>query len=59
MSRKSRKTNTDVQKTFMKPITVGYVRLSVSKKENNHSIENKKLIIMGRTAENDYFSFLR
>ena len=45
MSRKSRKTNTDVQKTFMKPITVGYVRLSVSKKENNHSIENQKLII--------------
>ena len=40
MSRKSRKTNTDVQKTFMKPITV----------------DNR---IMGRTAENDYFSFLR
>lgn len=45
MSRKSRKANTDIQKTFMKPVTVGYVRLSVSKKENNHSIENQKLII--------------
>ncbi len=45
MSRKSRKTNTDVQKTFIEPVTVGYVRLSVSKKENNHSIENQKLII--------------
>ena len=45
MSRKNRKANIDVQKTFMKPVTVGYVRLSVSKKENNHSIENQKLII--------------
>ena len=45
MSRKSRKANTDIQKTFMKPVTVGYVRLSVSKEESNHSIENQKLII--------------
>lgn len=45
MSRKSRKANTDVQKTSIESVTVGYVRLSVSKEESNHSIENQKLII--------------
>ncbi len=45
MSRKSRKTNNSIQKPASEPIIVGYVRLSVPSKEDNHSIENQKLII--------------
>ena len=45
MSRKSRKTNNSIQKSTSEPVIVGYVRLSVPNKEDNHSIENQKLII--------------
>ena len=45
MSKKSRKTNNSIQKSVSEPIIVGYVRLSVPSKEDNHSIENQKLII--------------
>ena len=45
MARKSRKRQPTAHPTPAEPAVVGYVRLSVSNKEESYSIENQKFII--------------